>query len=173
MKKIILSILTLGVLGITSCTSDPCKDLSATTKCNSKGVLVTNGSSCDCQCDAGYSGDACNLTLVGQYQSNSEVLGTSTSVTPYTTSVSLSGSTVSITKIKNGFFKNVAIGSLSGNTITLNANQEPDNDGYKLSGTGTISSSGNTISIKWAYSITGKNAAGATVTDNINGTWTK
>lgn len=64
MKKIILSILTIGTLAITSCTSDPCKDLTATTKCNGKGVLVANGSSCDCQCDAGYSGADCNTLVI-------------------------------------------------------------------------------------------------------------
>lgn len=64
MKKIFLSIVTLGVLGIMSCTSDPCKDKSALTQCNGKGALVANGSSCDCQCDAGYTGTDCNTLVI-------------------------------------------------------------------------------------------------------------
>lgn len=174
MKKIILSLFAFGVFAlINSCTSDPCKDKTATTLCNGKGTLVSNTSTCDCACNTGYTGTSCNLMVAGQYTASNDVLGTSTAVSTYTSVASLSGTTVTFTSFKNAFFKNVVVGTISGNTITLNANQQPDNDGYSISGTGTISSTGTTVSIKWAYSITGKNSAGTTVTDNINGTWTK
>ena len=113
------------------------------------------------------------MTVAGLYTASNDILGTSTNVTAYTSSISITGNTVLITKFKNGLFVNPATGTLSGNTITLTSNQEPDNDGYKLSGTGTISSTASQVSIKWSYSITGKNAAGTVVTDNINGTWVK
>lgn len=173
MKKLFISLLAIGTLVITSCSSDPCKDKSATTLCNGKGTLSSDGTNCNCSCNIGYAGTSCNLTLAGIYTANSDILGTSTPVTAYNSSISLSGNTVTITKFKNGFFVNSAIGTLSGNTITLNSDQQPDNDGYKLNGTGTISSNATQISIKWSYSITGPNGAGVIVTDNISGTWTK
>jgi len=173
MKKFLLSIVALGALTLSSCSSDPCEGKSATTLCTGNGTLSSDGTNCNCTCNTGYAGTACNLTLAGIYTANSDILGTSTSVTPYTSSISISGNTVSITKFKNGFFVNSAIGTLSGKTITLNTDQQPDNDGYKLNGTGTITSTATQISIKWTYSITGPNASGTIVTDNLTGTWTK
>ena len=173
MKKIVYSFLSLGALVFSSCSSDPCKDKSAVTLCTGNGTLVSDGSNCNCSCNAGFAGTACNLSLAGIYTANSDILGTSTAVTPYTTSITLSGSTVTITKVKNSFFVNSAIGTLSGNKITLNTDQQPDNDGYKLNGSGTLSSTATQISIKMTYSISGPNANGTIVTDNISGTWTK
>ncbi len=173
MKKLFISFMALGALAISSCTSDPCEGKSATTLCSGKGTLASNGTTCGCTCTTGSAGTDCSLTIAGLYTASNDVLGTSTPVTAYTTSISITGTTVLITKFKNGFFVNSAVGTISGNTITLNSNQEPDNDGYKLNGTGTISSTATQVSIKWAYTITGPNSAGAIVTDNINGTWTK
>lgn len=173
MKKIVYSLIALGTLIIASCTSDPCKDKTAATLCNGKGDLVSDGTNCNCRCTTGNAGTSCNLTVAGLYTASNDILGTSTPVTAYTSSISITGTTVLITKFKNGFFVNQAVGTISGDKITLNTDQQPDNDGYKLNGTGEISSTATQVSIKWSYSITGPNAGGTIVTDNFNGTWIK
>lgn len=120
MKKIILSILTIGVLAIYSCTSDPCKDKSAATQCNGKGVLVANGSSCDCQCDNGYSGADCKTlditSAIGTYTLvSTATLGTSANARTGSTVIVADGASVSRVKITN---INQFFGCTNGGTTT-------------------------------------------------------
>lgn len=106
MKKILLSLLAGGTLVITSCSSDPCKDKSAITLCNNNGTLVSNGSNCDCACNAGYSGASCNTvditTAIGNWnQVSTALLGTATNARTGNTKVEADGGSVSRVKITN------------------------------------------------------------------------
>lgn len=172
MKKIFLSIVTLGVLGIMSCTSDPCKDKTALTQCNGKGVLVANGSSCDCQCDAGYTGTDCKTailpTLIKVWSNQ-----TSSNNSPFTAQTSIaakgtSASEIEITDLGAGYkCVNGASSSLvityakitSATKITLDETAQCN---YTFKGEGNLQADG---SWKFVYTVSYvKN--GANVTDN-------
>ncbi len=177
MKKIILSIVTLGVLGIMSCTSDPCKDKSATTQCNGKGVLVANGSSCDCQCDAGYTGTDCATLLssvfVGSY--SCVEVGDKSGSSSYVATMTPNTSSVEKMNIKNLWnqFVNNANFSISGSNITMSL-QEPDADKFFVqNGTGTWSknASGKVV-IKINYEVV-DNTGSSPITDKVTATWTQ
>jgi hypothetical protein len=63
-------------------------------------------------------------------------------------------------------FINPVKATINGNTISI-ANQSPDNDGFFVSGTGTLSGS----TITWSYTIDG--TAAGSGTDVCTATWTK
>jgi hypothetical protein len=179
MKKISLALVALGFLSISiqSCTSDPCKDKSATTLCSGKGTLVSNTNSCDCSCDAGYTGTACDKTygqlFVGTF--SCVETGSKSGSSSYTAQISASTnlSEVNAKNVWDQFKNNVKI-SVSGSNITINL-QEPDNDKFFVqNGTGTwsLNSSGKVV-IKLTYDVV-DNSGATSVTDRItSATWTQ
>jgi hypothetical protein len=172
MKKIILSILTLGVLGITSCSSDPCKDKTAATQCNGKGVLVTNGSACDCQCDAGYEGTSCATLSTSKFVGTWAAIDNNTtigSVGPYSSAITVGASVGTLTI---GNFSNVGVAvnsTVKGNEITI-PNQTLGTL-YTVSGSGTFSTSSTGSSvIAMKYTIV---KLSNSTSYPYTGTWTK
>ena len=175
-KTIILTATVAAMTAISSCSTDPCE----TKVCQNGGATKKISSdSCGCNCTNGFTGSNCEnidvAILNGTYLANDK-LGTST-VPQYSTTLTISSSSFAgtITKIKGNFFTNQITATVSGKTITI-ADQQPDNDGYHVVGTGTITpGTGTSVSIAWTYSITGPNGATppVIVTDNFTGTWTK
>lgn len=167
MKK--LSILTAGILMVfslaivtfyTSCT-DPCKDVT----CLNAGTCVDG----TCNCASGYDGDDCGTEIRAKFK-GSWSAGDGCSITgsnAYVVNVS-SGTSILEVKITNVWnaFANSVNATVNGNTISI-PNQEPDNDGYTVSGQGTISADGQ--SITWSYTI----SDGLGLSDVCTSTWTK
>ncbi len=166
MKK--LSILTAGIMMVftlaivtfyTSC-SDPCKNVT----CLNAGTCVSG----TCSCASGYDGTDCGTEIRAKFKG------------PWTASdgCSLSGSAsygvsissgsgileVNITNVWNSFVNSVHA-TISGTTISI-PTQEPDSDGFRVSGTGTINAAGNSIS--WSYTITD---TGSGLSDVCTSTW--
>lgn len=144
----------------TSCT-DPCKDVT----CLNAGTCVDG----TCNCASGYEGDDCGTEVRAKFKGTWNVSdGCSLSGTAsYQVGVS-SGSGIFDVKISNVWnsFINSVNATISGSSISI-PNQEPDNDGFTVSGSGTISSDGNTIT--WSYTI----SDGSGATDVCTATWTK
>ena len=167
MKK--LSILTAGILIVfslaivtfyTSCT-DPCKDVT----CLNAGTCVDG----TCNCASGYEGDDCGTEVRTKFKGTwtasdaCSLSGTGS----YSVNVS-SGSGIFDVKITNVWnaFVNATNATISGSTISI-ASQAPDNDGFTVSGTGTINTTGN--SIAWQYTV----SDGTGATDVCTSTWSK
>lgn len=79
MRKIIYSFLALGAIAISSCTSDPCKDVS----CSGNGTTVpsSDNKTCSCKCNIGFTGSRCDsaiLTNLPGLYDVSEISGTRT-----------------------------------------------------------------------------------------------
>jgi hypothetical protein len=96
--------------------------------------------------------------------SDTEVGGTGL---PTYSGIITAGSTITEVKIanfSNDFFINDVTATVQGNTITI-ASQEPDNDDYRVTGTGTY----NTVDkkITWTYTLTNP----SNVTKSYTGTW--
>jgi hypothetical protein len=179
MKKISLALLALGFLSITfqSCTTDPCKDKSATTLCNGKGTLVSNTNSCDCSCDAGYEGTTCDTEIANKY------VGTWKATESYTGNpggtitpdlVISKTSTIGTIEIKNFSDLGLTISAeatlSSNNKITLKSKNLTT--AYTLtngSGTLTTSTSGKLV-VNITYIIT---EVSSNKTSTYTGTWTK
>jgi hypothetical protein len=167
-KKILLaSVVTLGAFGTvlyTSCSKDACK-----------GVTCQNGGTCsggNCTCTTGYEGTNCETVsrdkFVKSWSASDLVTGSSTPIA-YTASIA-AGSTSDVTSvvISNSFSDNFfTVGpitaTISGSTITIPL-QNPDNNKYSVSGTGTYANS----IITWSYTI--KNDS-TSQTEVYSGTW--
>jgi hypothetical protein len=186
MKKInLLFVALLGAMTLTLTSCDDCKDVT----CENGGtcaegvcecpadyygdmceVHCVNGSyaSGACGCEAGYEGDACDVEsradMLAKYgvTDNCSASGQST----YECTIASSSIAVDGVLIGNfwGVFVNDVKGTVSGDKITI-AEQDPDSDGYKVSGSGTITGT----TFDFSYSII--DPAGEV--DNCTGTWTK
>lgn len=167
MKK--LSILTAGILMVfslaivtfyTSCT-DPCKDV----KCLNAGTCVDG----TCNCASGYEGDDCGTEIRAKFKGPWTAADGCSLSGSASYGVSVSSGTgifdVKITNVWNSFVNSVNA-TVSGTTITI-LTQEPDNDGFTVSGTGTINAAGN--SITWSYTVTD---SGSGLSDVCTSTWT-
>ncbi|MCY7410082.1 MAG: calcium-binding EGF-like domain-containing protein [Chitinophagales bacterium] len=149
------------VMFFNACTSDPCKD-----------IVCMNGGTCisgTCDCTTGYEGTDCST------ESRTKFAGTWTAADACSSSgtssyiVTMSnGATVVDVNITNFWdvFANSVKATVNGSTISI-ASQEPDNDGFKVSGQGSIS--GNNIT--WSYTIDGSSAGSGV--DVCTSTWTK
>lgn len=149
------------VLMFSTCKKDPCKD-----------VVCLNGGTCIigiCDCITGYEGDDCGT------ESRAKVIGTysvtdncsSSGGSTYTVVVTVSSTDVANMLISNFWdsFTNSVVVSIDGDDITI-ANQEPDNDDFTISGSGTYSNG----TISFSYTITDE---GTNDTDVCTSTWTK
>lgn len=150
-----------SIMFFNACTSDPCKDV----------VCMNDGTCIDgtCDCTTGYEGTDCST------ESRTKFLGSwtvtdacsSSGTSSYTVSMTAGTSVIDV-NITNfwGVFNNAVKATVSGSIISI-ATQEPDNDGFKVIGTGTIT--GTTIS--WSYTIDGTGAGSGI--DNCTATWVK
>ena len=171
MKKQIVNFLSLAMIIaapsflMTSCTSDPCKDVT----CENAGVATEDGENCSCVCAAGYEGTSCETLSRVKFLSSYSVSDACSASGAVTYSVTISASSTEETKvlISNFWdnFTNPVVASVDGNAITI-ASQTPDNDGFAVSGNGTIN--GNVITLN--YSVV-DNSNGDS--DVCNGTFTK
>lgn len=145
MKKLVLSLLAVGAMGLYSCVDDPCKD-----------VDCVNGT-CDgvtgaCICDDGYETDAdgiCNTLVVTKFLGQWNTTEDCSQSAPFSYNITITaGTAVNTIRISNfwGLFVNSVNATVSGNTVTI-PSQEPDSDGYTVSGTGTIS--GTTLTLTY------------------------
>lgn len=156
MKKMKMILMT-AILGIAS--------LSLVTSCNTdqcKGVVCENGGVCSdldgsCDCPVGYEGNLCETVskskFIKNWSASDKVTG---STTPIVYScVIADGADIQSVVIANTFrddyFQNAINATVSGNVISI-PNQQPDNDGYAISGSGTYNDVDGTIS--WSYTIT-------------------
>lgn len=166
LNLVLVCCLALGVMTFASCESDPCEDVTCV-----NGTAVASGDNCNCDCDAGYEGDDCTTLsrtkFVGTY-TVADACSESGAGT-YTVTITASSTEVDKVLISNfwGAYSNNVIATVDGNTLTI-ANQDPDSDGYPVSGTGTYSATNNTITVN--YTVT-ETASGDT--DVCQATYTK
>lgn len=166
------AIITLGAFSAityTACNKDACS-----------GVTCQNGGTCSggtCTCQTGYEGTNCETASRDKFDkswSASETATGSSSPTQlvYTATIAANTSSTDVTKVNIAglatqggvaFFTHVVAATVAGNTITI-PSQQPDNDGYTVSGTGTYANS----VITWNYSIT---QASTSSVVNFSGTW--
>ena len=155
--------------GVQSCKKDdPCD-----------GIDCQNGGSCSdgsCSCPTGYEGSLCetkaSAKFVGTYKLNESC--PSGSIVDYPTSIGASSTAPN--KILITGFGNLSCGAgdlivtatVNGNDITVDANQ-PFCSGVLTvnSGSGTLSASGNSLTISYSYTVSG---AGQ---ETCSGTYTK
>ncbi len=177
MKKIIYSFIALGALVISSCSSDPCKDKSATTLCNGKGTLVSDGTNCNCSCNTGYEGTNCSTETADKYVGTWNGTESYTGTTPGTiTPILVVSKTATLGTIKIDNFSDLGL------TINAEATVGSDNkltlksknltSAYTLtsgSGTFSTSSSGKYV-VSISYIIT---EVSSSKTSTYTGTWTK
>jgi len=158
MKKVsVFGVSLLSVIAVCtvmffhSCTTDACKDV----------VCLNSGTCIDgtCDCATGYEGSDCGTLSTDKFTDTWTVNEDCSSSAPASYIVSISnGAAVNQVTITNVWdaFSNSVVATVEGSTITI-ATQEPDSDGFTVSGSGTISSDGNTITMNY------------TVTDTSNG----
>lgn len=185
MKKInLLLVAVTGAAMLTFSSCDDCKDVT----CENGGECVDGtcecaenyyGDACEtycvngtfesgaCTCDAGYEGDGCTVMsrdkFLGSYSvSDACSASGSSSFTITLATSSADHQTVLISNFWGSFVNNV-VATVDGDDITI-ANQEPDSDGYTVSGTGTY----NDGVINVTYSV-----SDGTNVDNCTSTWTK
>ncbi|GAA4465592.1 hypothetical protein GCM10023093_18080 [Nemorincola caseinilytica] len=170
-KQIALSAaLTLGAFSAvmyTSCNSDPCKD-----------VVCQNGGTCNegnCTCATGYEGTNCETASRAKFIKTwtaTDVAVSGGTLPTYTAPIT-EGTTVVDIKIGHfsgnnssgsSYFVNDVKATVSGNTITI-PSQAPDNDNYKVYGTGTYNTADKKIT--WSYTLEDPTGAKASYT----GTW--
>ncbi len=118
-------------------------------------------------CDAGYEGANCatesRVKFIGSYAASEN--GSVTGAANFSLTIVNNPTDVTKIRITNFWnsFVNPVSAVVSGNSITI-PSQIPDNDGYAVSGTGTIN--GTTITITYVVVNQG-------LTDNVTGTWSR
>ena len=130
-------LLTLGAFSAmtyTSCNKDECKD-----------VVCQNGGTCNegiCACATGYEGTNCETEIRGKviktWTAKDMNISDNSTVPTYNSAIT-KGTNITdilISDFSDEFFANDVKATVSGNTITI-PSQDPDNDGYKVAGTGT------------------------------------
>ena len=188
MKKLnilLVALMSATALSLSSCT-DECKDITCENggTCN-EGVCECAdgyfGTSCEtacvngtvaagaCDCNAGYEGESCDIEsradMVGSYSVADACSASGTA----SYEVSMTTGSASADQLRvSGFweiFVNSVLVTVNGDDLTI-AEQEPDSDGWKVSGTGTYNEN-NTIT--WSYSITDPSGS----VDACTATWAK
>lgn len=135
-------------------------------------------SSCTKECDEGYEGTDCKTEvrakMLGDYNATeSKNGGANYSYSGSIVTSSADVTEVFINRMPNGtnFFNTNVKATVSGNTLTI-ANQEPDHDGYSISGSGEFNA-GTPSTITFTYQVSGDNGSGTTVIDGYTATWTR
>ncbi len=108
-------------------------------------VVCFNGGTCVsglCNCSAGYEGDSCQTEMRTKFIGNYSVsdMCSNSGSTNYYFDISNYDSDVTKIEISNfwNFFTSPVIATVSGNEFAI-AFQEPDSNGWKVAGTGSIS----------------------------------
>ena len=145
MKKIKLfslaAALTFGIVALNSCTEDKCKDV----VCSNGGVCMDG----TCYCEAGYEGTTCQTEqrakFLGSYSVSSGSVScdsTGNSNISQGTSVSISISSSSVSKVSIVFAGISLSGNVNGSNVTLD---QATLNNFTYSGTGSIN--GNTLTM--------------------------
>lgn len=158
------TMLTIGAFSVvtyTSCSKDNCK-----------GVTCSNGGTCNstdgsCTCSTGYEGTTCQTASRTKFEKTwtaTDVKVSDNTALPTYNSAIVDGSTITDVKISNfsALFTNDVKATVSGSTLTI-ASQAPDNDGYYVSGSGTLANG----KITWSYTLTNP----SNVQVSYTGTW--
>lgn len=163
MKKIIYSVIALGALVISSCSSDPCEGKSAVTLCSGNGTLAASGSNCACNCNAGFFGTKCDSSLkavliakgtfINNTNSNSNPVPQVNSTISADPADLTSSTKIVILDLGAGYKSSGALVQTraditNANTITLN---EASQGGYVFKGSGVKQADG---SWKFTYTTT-------------------
>jgi len=172
MKKltyVFVGLLTIGSLALfPSCSKDKCKD-----------VTCQNGGTCDeedgsCNCAAGYEGTNCETAMADKFAVNWKYNETcaGATVTDFTTTFTKTGAN----KIQINGFAGFACGgsnilvncTVNGRDITVDSGQSFCAASLQItSGSGTINTSGNSISMTYTYTLVGVGS------QTCSGTYTK
>lgn len=137
------------------------------TATNSDGSATTTKVIRVIGCDPGYEGANCatetRAKFIGSYSASEN--GSVTGAANFSLTIVNNPTDVTKIRITNFWdnFVNPVNAVVSGNSITI-PSQIPDNDGYAVSGTGTIN--GTTITITYVVVNQG-------LTDNVTGTWSR
>lgn len=165
-KSLAFAALTAGFFS--ACDTDPCKDV----VCGDHGTCVEG----TCVCTTGYekgSTGLCDTEQRAKFLSNAWAVSDSCSssgASGYTAAIITSTASVTDVRISNFWdqFTGYVNASVSGSTITI-ARQAPDNDGFYVQGSGTISGS----TIAFSYTITDETDTTNISTDACSSVWTK
>lgn len=154
-------VMLFGLVLVQNGCKDPCKDV----ECLNGGTCVEG----DCECATGYEGTDCADEMRAKFISTYSVSdGCSTSgAATYDITVEKSSSAVNKVLIGNAWNTFVAkvVATVDGTTISIAA-QQPDNDGFEISGSGTINGTKLTLN----YTVTEKSTS---ATDVCQSTCTK
>jgi hypothetical protein len=172
MKNLIKILSFAAILGFfaTSCNTDPCKDV----VCGDFGTCNEG----TCACETGYEQNLdglCNTEIRAKFKGTWNVLdacntsGSGSFICSVTDANTTNNLQLKITNVWDQFTNQVNA-TVDGNTITF-SRQAPDNDGYFVSGSGTINAAGNTITM--SYTVTDETDPNNITTDICTSTWTK
>lgn len=151
--------------------SSCCNNLS----CGANGTLNQANGACNCICDAGYEGASCNVLsrdkFLGSYSVNDACSASGSGV--YSVTISANAGAINQVRISNFWnaFISPVVASVVENDLTI-APQEPDGDGFFVSGSGVISSSGGTSVLTISYTVEDRNVS-PVVTDFCSSTYVK
>jgi len=154
-RKLFLTAMTIAsVMLFNACEEDPCKDVTCT-----NGTPTELLGSCHCECDAGYEGNDCGTVsrdkFIGNFTANDNCASASYDVEIVTSS---SGVDKILVKDFGKFLCNGdapdVVASVDEGALTI-ASQTFCSGYITISGTGTISSNSNTITITYATDTTG------------------
>lgn len=159
---------TLGAFSLatyTACTKDE-KDPCLNVKCLNGGTCASGL----CNCATGYEGDSCSIVsrtkFLGNWTAKDSFNNTATGTYTAAISAATEITGVFIGNFSKGFFLADVKATISGNTLTIQR-QQPDNDTFFVTGSGTYNPGANTISIQYEL----ENPAG--VVQTYSGTWSK
>jgi hypothetical protein len=164
MKKSLLSFLAgaaIFAVSLSSCTSDPCKDVN----CGTNGTCVEG----TCSCDAGYEGTNCGTEVRTKFLGTYTVAEdcSASAASSYIATITADATSIQKVKITNfwGLFNGQVSATVEGNNISI-ARQAPDSDGYYVVGTGVIAG---TV-ITWNYTVTDETDPANILSDNCTTT---
>ncbi|MFQ5335084.1 MAG: calcium-binding EGF-like domain-containing protein [Flavobacteriales bacterium] len=166
MKKTVFQIMTgtMMLAGILF-TSNSCKNLCKDVECQNGGTCVEDDGSCDCS-GTGYEGTNCETEERAKFLGSWSVTDncSSSGSASYTSTISKSSTGITKVLISNFWdaFANNVEGTISGSDIDVSL-QEPDGDGWTVSGSGTISGT----QISWSYTVADPTGQA----DNCTATW--
>ena len=155
----LLSLSAFSLVTYTACNKDECKDV----VCQNGGTCVTG----TCNCATGYEGANCETAVRAKFIKTWTAVDKDPADTYTYSAIITEGAgitEINISKFSDDYFAASVKATVSGNTITI-AEQAPDNDGYKVKGTGTYNSADKKIT--WSYTIT--NPLGTPIA--YTGTW--
>jgi hypothetical protein len=144
----------VAAFAVSSCNTDPCKDV----VCGDAGSCLDG----TCVCDPGFETDAdgaCTVLMSAKFIGSYSVVEdcSASAAAAYTSGVLANSTDVTAINFVNfwGSFVNPVVATIGtdGVTITI-ASQEPDADGYTVSGTGSIDPATGIITVSYVVTET-------------------